>query len=100
MSDFPQIKEWRTSDGEVAHVLVVDQFGHVTHSEVGPSPFVGGSTRLSYAEFLSGRRHSEIRATLGEQTLLDALVVVRHNASFAAGQAHPNRSASQSCDSE
>ncbi len=86
MSDFPQIKEWRCADGPVTHLLLVDQFGYVTHSEAGPSPFTGGSARFSYADFVSGRRHSEIRATLGEAVLNEALSLVGRSLPLVSGK--------------
>src|SRR5688572_29507195 len=95
MSDFPRIKEWRSSEGAITHVLLVDQFGYVIHAaEVGRSPFAGGgSTRLSYAEFLSGRDHSHIRAKLGDDVLNEALALAAHNALLLSGQPlRPNNS--------
>lgn len=86
MSNFPQIKEWRSADGPLVHLLLVDQFGYVTHAETAASPFTGGSARFSYADFLSGRGHAEIRATLGEAVLTEALSLVGRNARLISGK--------------
>ena len=80
MSDLPERKEWRTASGGLSYVLLVDQFGFVTDSETAPSPFAGGTATVSYAAFLSGRRHTLIRSTFGEVVLNEALQLVARNA--------------------
>ena len=84
MSNLPERMEWRTSSGGLSYVLLVDEFGFVTDSERAPSPLVRGTAKVSYAAFLSGRRHSLIRSTFGEAVLNEALQLVARNARILA----------------
>ncbi len=86
MSDFPERKEWCISIGRLSYILLVDQFGYVTDTETAPSPFAGGSATVSYADFLSGKRHSLIRSTFGEAVLDEALLLVTRNAQLLSGR--------------
>ena len=83
MSDLPQIRSWRVAHGASTYHLTVD-IDYVEHAETSPSPYSGGSLRVSYEEFLHGRGHSMIRDTFGDTTLNEALLLVGRNATLIA----------------
>lgn len=84
MLNSPERKEWHTSVELLSYVLLVDQFGYVTDYEIAPSPLAGGAVRVSYADFLAGKRNSLIRSTFGDDVLNEALEFVARNARLLA----------------